>query len=337
MATMSPMMTDPRILREGWDEAANLIQLLDKDPTSVSIFHPFGGGYNIQFGADTHVIRAWQKAGNASDEAHARLTERNRTLEDKIKELEDKLEFFELNFEKATKAKDEAVYNLDQKQDELEGVLKTMKGLEDHQLQHNTLNLNAENAEKKIIQSREKIITLSSELLISQDDNSQLKEKYETQRKERERLLQSANGKLKTSNEKLKSMSLELINAKNLILINDAASKELKKESDGKISSMEIALSEAKLDNQISNNASALKSNEVENSKTTQTEPISANEENSEEINIYPITWEEFDKIAVSTSKVFAEFNAMLIRKYGNNIYIRKNNGTVSVPLKKAL
>ena len=240
----------------------------------------------------------------------------------------------------AEKAKDEAVYNLDQIQDELEGVLKTTKGLENHyQLQHNTLNLNAENAEKEIIQSREKITTLNSELLISQDDNSQLKEKYETQRKERERLLQSANGKLKTSNEKLKSMSLELINAKNLILINDAASKELKKESDGKISSMEIALSEAKLNNQISNNASALKSNEAENSKTTQTEPISANEENSEEINIYPITWEEFDKIAVSTSKVFvfAEFNAMLIRKYGNNIYIRKNNGTVSVPLKKAL
>jgi len=89
-------------------------------------------------------------------------------------------------------------------------------------------------------------------------------------------------------------MSLELMNAKNLILINDAASKELKKESDGKISSMEIALSEAKSDNQISNNASVLKSNEAENSKTTQTEPISANEENSEEINTYPITWKEF-------------------------------------------
>ena len=134
-------------------------------------------------------------------------------------------------------------------------------------------------------------------------------------------------------------MSLELMNAKNLILINDAASKELKKESDGKISSMEIVLSEAKLNNQISNNASALKSNEAENSKTTQTEPISANEENSEEINIYPITWEEFDKIAYwrkinfHLCGVHVEENV----KDGLNIYIRKNNGTVIVPLKKAL
>ena len=66
--------------------------------------------------------------------------------------------------------------------------------------------------------------------------------------------------------------------------------------------------------------ASALKSNEAENSKTTQTEPISTNEENSEGNNIYPITWEEFDKIAVS--KVWLEFDAMIIRQHGLNIYI---------------
>ena len=52
--------------------------------------------------------------------------------------------------------------------------------------------------------------------------------------------------------------------AKDSILINDAASKERKKESDEKINLMEIALSEAKLNNQIANNASALKSNEAE-------------------------------------------------------------------------
>ena len=176
MAMLTDTFKDARILRQGWDEAANFIQLLDKEPTSVSIFHPFGGGYNIQFEAPTQVIRAWQKAGDASDEAHAHLTERNRTLEDKIKELEDKLEFFELNFEKVTKEKDEAVYNLDQIQDELEGVLKTMKGLENHyQLQHSTLNLNAENAAKEIIQLKEKITILNGELLTSQDDNSQQK------------------------------------------------------------------------------------------------------------------------------------------------------------------
>ena len=126
-------------------------------------------------------------------------------------------------------------------------------------------------------------------------------------------------------------MSLELMNAKNLILINDAASKELKKESDGKISSMEIALSEAKLNNQISNNASALKSNEAENSKTTQTEPISANEE--ETISAVKLcSWEEFDIIASRLREMYPpEHDHFLCGVYVEefdkdefNIYIRK-------------
>ena len=44
-----------------------------------------------------------------------------------------------------------------------------------YQLQHNTVNLNAEKAEKEIIQLREKITMLNGELLISQDANSQQK------------------------------------------------------------------------------------------------------------------------------------------------------------------
>ena len=79
--------------------------------------------------------------------------------------------------------------------------------------------------------------------------------------------------------------------AKDSILINDAASKERKKESDEKINLMEIALSEAKLNNQIANNTSALKSNEAENSKTTQTEPISANGEYIEVNSRDPLYW----------------------------------------------
>ena len=330
------MTIETRTLRHGWDEAVNCARLLGKDPISVSVFHPNqfgGGGYNIHFGvAQQVVVEAWQKSGEASDEVHAHLTEKIRTMENENKEfkdiiqkLEDQLEFFEVKFEEVTKEKDEI-------QDELEGVLKTTKGMENHYLlQHNTLNLKAENAEKEITQLKEKITILNGEILTSQDDNSQHEENYETQRKEQERLLQSANGKLKTSNEKLKSMSLELINAKNLILINDAASKELKKESDGKISSMEIALSEAKLNKQISNNASALKLNEAENSKTTQTEPISANEE--ETISAVKLcSWEEFDIIASRLREMYPpEDDHFLCGVYVEefdkdefNIYIRK-------------
>jgi len=344
-------MTDAKILRQGWDEAVNCIRLLRKDPISVSVFHPNqfgGGGYNIQFGvAQQVVVEAWQKSGKASDEAHAPLTENNRILkkankelEDEIKELKGKLEFFEVKFEEANKEKDKI-------QEELEGVLKVTEGKENHYLlQHNTLNLKTENAEKEITQLKEEIAILNGEILSSQDDNSQREESYETRRKEQERLLQSANSKLKASDEKLKSVSLDLTEAQDLILINDAASKELKKELDGKISSMEIALSEARFNNEISNNASVLESNEAENSKTAQTEPISANEENSEEINTYPITWVEFitlssymiqnmgsQKIDSTLCGVHVEENV----KDGLYIYIRKNTGTVIVPLKKAL
>ena len=162
----------------------------------------------------------------------------------------------------------------------------------------------------------------------SQDANSQQKETYETQSEEQKRLLQSANGKLKTAVERSKSISLELMKAKDSILINDAASKERKKESDEKINLMEIALSEAKLNNQIANNTSALKSNEAEYSKTTQTEPISANEENSEENNPRAITWEEFDIIASRLNEMcHYPYNYDVLGVYVDefNIYIRKN------------
>ena len=75
----------------------------------------------------------------------------------------------------------------------------------------------------------------------------------------------------------------------------------------------------------------------------TQTEPISANEENSEEINTYPMTWEnkrgiqlmriEIERKKELCGEVHVEENV----KDGLNIYIRKNNGTSHVPLKKAL
>jgi len=188
------------------DEVLGVIKRVGLNPMSINAFFPWGGGFNIQFEPKDQVVEAWQKSGKASDEAHAHLTEKNRTLENTIKELEDEIkelkdqkEFFEEKFEEVIKEKDEAVYSLDQMQDELEGGLKTIKEMENHyQFQCNTLSLNAE---KEIIQSREKITTLNGELLASQDDNSQQKEKYETQRKEQGRLLQSANGKLKTSNE----------------------------------------------------------------------------------------------------------------------------------------
>jgi len=263
------------------DEVFGLIKQIGLNPRIVNAFYPWGGGFNIFFESKDQVVEAWQKSGEASDEIHAHLTEKNRTLENKIKELEDtnhelkeQLEFFEVKFEDAAKEKDKAMYNFDQIQDELQGVLKATKEMENqYQLHHNPLNFNAENTAKEIIQLKEKLNILNGELLISQDDNTQQKENHEAQRKERERLLQSANGKLKASDERLKSMSIDLTKANDLVLINDAASKELKKESDGKITSMKIALSEAKLSNQISNNASAL--NEVENSNTTQTEPMS--------------------------------------------------------------
>ena len=162
---------------------------------------------------------------------------------------------------------------------------------------------------------------------ISQDANSQQKEKHETQSEEQKRLLQSANGKLKTAVERSKSISLELMKAKDSILINDAASKERKKESDEKINLMAIALSEAKLNNQIANNTSALKSNEAENSKTTQTEPISANDENSEDFNPRAITWDEFDIVASRLNEMciltLEDLNEVYVDEY--YIYISKN------------
>eukprot|EP00617_Octactis_speculum_P026001 CAMPEP_0185745568 /NCGR_PEP_ID=MMETSP1174-20130828/3944_1 /TAXON_ID=35687 /ORGANISM="Dictyocha speculum, Strain CCMP1381" /LENGTH=346 /DNA_ID=CAMNT_0028419667 /DNA_START=32 /DNA_END=1072 /DNA_ORIENTATION=+ len=299
------MTTEKRILRQGWDEAVNFIEVVGKEPTSVSIFHPFGGGYNIQFGPHKQVVEAWRKSGEASDASYCRLMEemtivknKNKELNDENKGLKDQLESFEANFEEVTKGRHEAMYELDQIRDELESVLKASKEMENqHQLQHNTVNLDAEKAEKEILQLREKITMLNGELFISQDANSQQKEKYETQSEEQKRLLQSANGKLKTAVERSKSISLELMKAKDSVLINEAASKERKKESDEKINLMEIALSEAKLNNQIANNTSALKSNEAENSKTTQTEPISANDESSEEFNLRAVTWENMVKI----------------------------------------
>ena len=121
-----------------------------------------------------------------------------------------------------------------------------------------------------------------------------------------------------------------------LIAIVEMPLRKILNQPDEKINLMEIALSEAKLNNQIANNTSALKSNEAENSKTTQTEPISANDENSEEFNPRAITWEEFDRIVVN--KILRKCSLLMENvKDGLNIYIRKNNGTVSVPLKKAL
>ena len=158
------------------DEVFGLIKQVGRNPRIINAFFPWGGGFNIHFEPEDQVVEAWKKSGEASDVVIARSTEENRTLENEIKELKDKLGFCEEKIEEVTKEKDEAVCNLNQMQNELEGALKTIKGMENHyQLQRSTLNLNAENAKKAIIQSREKITTLNGELLTSQDDNSQQK------------------------------------------------------------------------------------------------------------------------------------------------------------------
>ena len=95
------------------DEVCGLIKQVGLNPRIVNAFYPWGGGFNIFFEPKDQVVEAWQKSGEASDEFHAHLTEKNRTLENKIKELEDtnhelkeQLEFFEVKFEEAAKEKD---------------------------------------------------------------------------------------------------------------------------------------------------------------------------------------------------------------------------------------
>ena len=80
------------------DEVFGLIKQIGLKPRIINDFYPWGGGFNICFEPEQHVVEAWQKSGEAADEVHARLMEKIMTVENENKELKGQLKFAEAQY-----------------------------------------------------------------------------------------------------------------------------------------------------------------------------------------------------------------------------------------------